>query len=126
MSVKERLKSFVSYKEMSVRRFCIKIGVSESFVSSMRVSISPDKLSIISEKFPDLNTAWLLTGEGEMLNAVVNTKNDMLTSVDKLIDALNLSLKTQSELLQVNKNLVERISKLEESLSKIEKSLNER
>lgn len=123
MSVKERLKSFISYKEMSVRRFCLKIGVSESFVSSMRVSISPDKLSVISETFPDLNTIWLLTGDGEMINVVEGDKNNMSASTDKLLDALSLSLRSQSELLRINNDLIERISKLEESLSRIEEFL---
>ena len=35
----------------------------------MRVSIQPEKVLMIAKQFPDLNTGWLLTGEGEMLKA---------------------------------------------------------
>ena len=33
----------------------------------MRKSIQPDKIKSIAIEFPELNTEWLLTGEGEML-----------------------------------------------------------
>lgn len=67
MSVKERLKEYIKYKKLSDRAFCIKVGLSPTYVSSMKVSIQPDKVNMIAVHFPDLNTGWLLTGEGEML-----------------------------------------------------------
>lgn len=68
MTVKERLIEFIKNKDMSVRAFCRIIGVSETYVSSMRSSIQPDKLIKIAYRFPELNTKWLLTGEGEMIS----------------------------------------------------------
>lgn len=67
MTVKERLTEYLSYKKVNVRQFQLKIGVSNSYVSNIRQSISPDKISSISNHFPDLNIAWLITGEGQML-----------------------------------------------------------
>lgn len=67
MSVKERLIEFINSKKISVRKFERECGLSYGYVSNMRVSLQPDKLKSISEQFPDLNTGWLLTGEGEML-----------------------------------------------------------
>ena len=67
MPVKERLKSYIKLKGISNRMFCRTIGVSETYVNSMRSSIQPDKLEIITKKYPDLNPEWLLTGNGEML-----------------------------------------------------------
>lgn len=66
-SVKERLRAYISYTGLSERQFCIKVGVSTSFVANISKSIQPDKVDRISKHFPDLNTGWLLTGEGEML-----------------------------------------------------------
>lgn len=66
-SVKERLRAYISYTGLSERQFCIKVGVSTSFVANISKSIQPDKVDRISKYFPDLNTGWLLTGEGEML-----------------------------------------------------------
>lgn len=66
-SVKDRVRQFIKAKGINERRFCQMIGVSPSYVSSMRKSIQPDKISSIAEAFPDLNTGWLLTGDGDMM-----------------------------------------------------------
>ena len=66
-SVKQRLKEYIKYKGIPVRLFESTCGLSYGYVSNMRVSIQPDKVSNIARHYPDLNTGWLLTGEGEML-----------------------------------------------------------
>lgn len=74
-AVKQRLKEFIEYKKISVRQFCIEIGVSPAFVSNIVKSIQPDKIDSISKHFPELNTGWLLTGEGEMLKSDYSAEN---------------------------------------------------
>lgn len=66
-SVKERLIKFLEVKKISKSEFGRRIGVSPAFITSMRQSMQPDKVKRIALEFPELNTAWLLTGEGEML-----------------------------------------------------------
>lgn len=66
-SVKERLKSYIKFKNISVRSFESTCGFSYGFVGNMRNSMQPDKILRISHCFPDLNAGWLITGEGEML-----------------------------------------------------------
>lgn len=66
-SVKERITEFIKHLGISVRRFERECGLSYGYVNNMRVSIQPDKLMSISKQFPQLNTGWLMTGEGEML-----------------------------------------------------------
>lgn len=67
--VKQRLKAFIKHEGLSIRQFCLKIGVSPAFVANIVKSIQPDRVNSISNQFPDLNIGWLLTGEGEMLKA---------------------------------------------------------
>lgn len=50
MAVKERLIEYIKFKGMSTREFCRSIGVSETYVNSMRSSIQPDKIKIIMNK----------------------------------------------------------------------------
>lgn len=73
MSVKERLTQYIKYKNITTSAFCKSINVSTAFVSSMRKSLQPDKLESIAFNFPDLNTGWLMTGEGEMLKTDDNS-----------------------------------------------------
>lgn len=75
MTVKERLKMFIQYANISVRRFEHSCGLSYGYVNSIRVSIQPDKIESIATQFPDLNTGWLLTGEGTMLREPEESKN---------------------------------------------------
>lgn len=67
--VKQRLKDFITYKGISTRQFCLSIGASPAFVANIVKSIQPDKINSIANQYPDLNTGWLLTGEGEMLKS---------------------------------------------------------
>ena len=66
-SVKERLKQFIDTLNISEREFCRRIGVSSSYVMSIKKSIQPDKMQAISIHFPELNPLWLLLGQGEMM-----------------------------------------------------------
>ncbi|MBD5370531.1 MAG: S24 family peptidase [Bacteroides sp.] len=65
--VKQRLLEFLAYKRISQVEFTRAIGVASSYVAAMRRSISDKKIARIRETYPDLNTDWLLYGEGPML-----------------------------------------------------------
>lgn len=67
MSVKQRLIEFIKYKNIGQKKFAQTVGVSDGYVNAIRVSIQPNTLHKIVMHYPELNTGWLLTGEGEML-----------------------------------------------------------
>ena len=79
MAVKERLIRFIKYEGIPIRRFEARTGLSFGYVNAIRVSIQPDKISSIAREFPNLNTGWLLTGDGDML------KSGMDSSVSKML-----------------------------------------
>ncbi|MBP1638944.1 MAG: hypothetical protein H6Q17_527 [Bacteroidetes bacterium] len=66
-TVKDRLIQFLKYKHISQAKFALSVGLSGGFVNSIRKSILPNTLSRIAVQYPDLNTGWLITGEGGML-----------------------------------------------------------
>lgn len=68
-TVKERLIRFIKSIRFTQKEFCDSIGVCRSYVSTIRQSLAPEKLSAISVQYPELNIEWLLTGKGEMLNS---------------------------------------------------------
>lgn len=68
-SVKERLKEFLAYKGIGQKRFSESCGLSAGFVNNIVNSIQPKTLERISMQYPELNTTWILTGEGNMLKS---------------------------------------------------------
>ena len=66
--IKERLMLFIEHLGCSVRSFEKKVGAG-SFVSSKGRDIVTQKVTKIHKAFPELNTDWLLFGEGKMLKS---------------------------------------------------------
>ena len=71
-TVKERLKEFIKHTGLSINKFEQLCELGKSYVGNMRVSMQPDKVQKIVQKFPELNSGWLLTGEGEMLRTAID------------------------------------------------------
>jgi transcriptional regulator with XRE-family HTH domain len=126
MSVKERLILFITYKGLSARSFCKRIGVSGSYINSMRKSIQPDKLESIAANFPDLNTAWLMTGQGEMLNETGSKRNEKRENPPPTTQEKDLVIKSQQDTIEALKKYIEVLEReLSEKLDvNIEKKRN--
>lgn len=138
-TVKQRLIEYLKFKKISKTEFGRQIGVSSAFVTSMRTSIQPDKIKSIAIKFPDLNTSWLLTGEGEMLktgksqieqpSSSLNKEDRLFTmlesqqrtaesqqqSINELVISVKELVSTNSTHMKNNQDLTERILSLVES-----------
>lgn len=117
-TVKQRLTKFINYKGISIRQFCLSIGASPAFVANIVKSIQPDKVNSITNQYPDLNTGWLLTGEGEMLKGNPSTEADILSLAGKnefLIAYLREKDKRIEELLQENIRLKIELERLKNS-----------
>ncbi|WP_052332481.1 hypothetical protein [Bacteroides neonati] len=95
-TVKERLIKFIDYKGINKHSFEKTCGFSTGFVSNMRVSLQPNKVASIASNFPDLNTGWLLTGEGEMLKLNTNTSSINVDGDLNTIDMENKLRKTEA------------------------------
>lgn len=67
-TVKERLIKFIKNRGLSQKQFEKQIGLSNGYVGNISKGLGASKLAEISRQFPELNTEWLLTGEGQMLN----------------------------------------------------------
>ena len=78
MTIKEKIRYYLDYKEVSQRKFSEQTNLSDGVIKG-NGSIGADKLKIIRNKFPDLNMDWLLFDEGNMIvsgkNEVVNEPN---------------------------------------------------
>lgn len=69
MGVKERIVQFTKYKNISVQSFERNTGLSNGAVCKMGNGTRRNTLMRISSRYPELNTAWVLTGVGEMVKS---------------------------------------------------------
>ena len=128
MNTVKRIKCFIDYKGISVRKFEETVGFSNgSFASQYRKNktIGVDKVENILHLFPEINPEWLLTGKGEMLKTV--NENNEKTAVVVLTDSVQIQKKINSLELKVkrlealNESYREEINELKNDLSAYEK-----
>lgn len=82
MTIKDRLKSYLSYKNLSLRELERQCNISNGVLGRLSQSTSPKTLKRIEEN-SDLNVSWLLSGEGEMIrlpNSTAQMLGDVYTS----------------------------------------------
>ncbi len=114
-----RLRKFISFKNLSIRSFEKEINVSNELLSrafNRGSDIKSGTLERIALRYPELNIRWLLTGEGKMLNddrdtiSVVNEstpsygidiKAEMIKSKDELIEQLKKRLADKEEIINM-------------------------
>lgn len=66
-TVKQRLMEFIIYSGLSQGRFERECGMSNGYINNLKKTLGAEKLQNVIRRFPELNTEWLLYGEGEML-----------------------------------------------------------
>lgn len=66
-TVKQRLIEFIIYSGLSQGRFERECGMSNGYINNLKKTLGAEKLQNVIRRFPELNTEWLLYGEGEML-----------------------------------------------------------
>lgn len=74
-TIKELLIAFISYLHLGQGKFEKECGLANGYVNNIRKSITPEKLQQIALRYPELNTGWLMTGEGEMLRPEQNVSD---------------------------------------------------
>lgn len=75
-TVRGRLQKFIYHLGIPVSAFERQCGMSNATVANMRKSLAQDKVEIIARNYPQLNVAWLMTGEGDMLNVNPKARED--------------------------------------------------
>jgi len=66
-TIKERVEKYCDLKDISVRQFCERAGLSNGYFKKSTKSLSPETIDKITKAFPDLNIPWLVFEEGETL-----------------------------------------------------------
>lgn len=118
-TISERILSIIQHLNLSTNDFAMQLGYSRSQVlyDILKLKSKPsysffEKLhnSIFNDVF---SMEWLITGQGEMLNAVNSNRNEQLSKEIEVLHALN---ETQKSLIDIQKKEISRL----ESISNME------
>lgn len=74
-TMKERIRQVMEREEMSQKEFSAAIGISQASLSSIlngRTMPTNRHVEAIHRRFPEINTNWMMFGEGEMLGTSQN------------------------------------------------------
>lgn len=113
-----RIQTLKNFYGLSTRSLAIHCGMNQPTVDRMLKGINAININFISSllsAFPDVSAEWLLRGEGEMLKQdissrelerinkltnvveslqeVIDTKNNVITSLTKYVEQLETQLK---------------------------------
>lgn len=106
MGATERVIQYINYKGISKYKFNKELGFSNKFLDNSS-NMGTDKACKILHHYPDINSEWLLTGEGEMLKKDINIiEASKVPSVRKTSDALYTSQQVPLYNLEATMGLV--------------------
>lgn len=117
MCIKERISAYCKRKNIAISRLEKLSGLSNGYFNQVKKRPSLDKIEMISKVFPDLNTNWLLTGEGEMLNPNVIQKNQNGDNIHG--DTVTVNKSETASFLELLKKKDEQIDNLISIINKL-------
>ena len=119
----ERLKIFVNFLivNLTVRSqadFASKIGVARSQFSEIlngKRKITEKLVNRIHDLYPNLNREWLINGDGEMLNGVIqnNENGDNIHGNSVTVN------KSEGDYLEIIKSLTSQLTKSQEQMDRL-------
>lgn len=89
MGSTERVREYLDYKGITKYKFCNDLGFSNKFLDNSS-NMGTDKACKILHYYPDLNSEWLLTGNGSMIKED-NTSVVIMNNDRKTVDSLHVS-----------------------------------
>ena len=125
-SVKERIVEFAKAKQITIRDFERKSGLSNGYVNAMRKGLGTEKLENVLSAFPDLSRDWLLYGEGPMLTSSSDTSivNGDHSSQAVGAGATAVNSEGVKECLEIIKQQQDSITNLVETVNRLTKIIS--
>jgi len=136
-NIKERIIMSANYYNLSVRKFEEKCQLNRGVLGNMseKSTLGSDKLASIFDICKEINPEWLVTGKGNMLKRNMdrdekNTEDctnvdrgDKYSEKDILIQSMQKTIDTQTELIIFLKRIIEN-PEIMESKNKTEKHID--
>lgn len=103
-TVKERIIKFIEYKNISKNAFETACNLSKRYISNLKGTPGSRIIRSIKNSFPELNTAWLLTGAGQMIESKNEEENYLLEEIRAPILPTRIAGKPNTDLLDYIKS----------------------
>lgn len=125
-SMKQRLMRFIKSEKISQGKFERMCGMSNGYLCNIKQSIGSSKILSISKAFPQLNTEWLLTGEGSMLNEGYTTFEPVglatpmspiaMTETEKEVVLLQAKLEEKEKMITILEDQLKKLNDMHRDL----------
>lgn len=125
-SMKQRLMRFIKSEKISQGKFERMCGMSNGYLCNIKQSIGSSKILSISKAFPQLNTEWLLTGEGSMLNEGYTTFDPVglatpmsptaMTETEKEVVLLQAKLEEKEKMITILEDQLKKLNDMHRDL----------
>lgn len=121
-SMKQRLMRFIKSQNLSQGKFERMCGMSNGYLCNIKQSIGSSKIQSIAMAFPQLNTEWLLTGTGDMLNEGYTTFDPVgvatptAPNLENEIILLKAKLEEKEKMIELLKQQLEELNNLNKGL----------
>ena len=117
---------YIDYLGISKREFYTKTGISRGTLENLNSGITEEIMAKFIEYYPEINPAWLLTGEGKMLRQPGSDGcgDDAVKRAEQLAaenEELRTQLELQKKLLEAKDETIEALQRAVRLLEKQEK-----
>lgn len=114
--IKDRTLEYLKVSGITKQDFCEKTGISYSNMvgKSLQSELGGDQIYEILQKFPDLNSDWLLLGRGEMLRSATQSVGNIAhsTAVGVNVNGNDINISYDPLLLPTVESLSDSVAKL--------------
>lgn len=115
---KGRLIEYLEYKGISKASFYKTTSLANGFLDK-NDNIGSNNIEIIISKYPDINLAWLITGNGEM--TADNDSKCVMTTIffDKILSAVQVTKDEHNKIIEQNGIIIDNNGKIIEQNSEV-------
>lgn len=122
---KERLLTFLDYKNIKNAQFEQLIGASNGYVNNIRHGMGREKLEQALKEFPDLNRDWLLYGEGKMLNDTAGENINHVNEAAHIYNSKRDEVTMSREVFETLANLAKCVESQQKTIEKLVGNMDE-
>lgn len=147
MDLNARIYKYLEYKGITAKEMETRASLSNGAVSKMGDGTRRSTIDKVSNAFPDLNTAWLLTGEGDMLigdasitnngtsqqvaqnvrgHVTQSVTSDLTSTITELTDIIKQSQELASKEQSQTTALIQQLANSQQQISELIQLLKEK